>query len=97
MVSTAGRLYRTDDWLFVKDGQSSDCLAIYEIEQTQPTLPTPVYIDPDSTRVYIDSAKLAGTKKKVWASLDTSKILPILLVVIIGGPVLMNFFQGGHL
>lgn len=97
MVSVAGRLYRTDDRLMVKDTQSSDCLSIYEIEQTQPTLPSPHYVDPDSTRVYIDSAKLAGTKTKVWASLDTSSILPILLFLIVGGTVLMNFLQEGHL
>lgn len=97
MVSTAGRLYRVDDRLMVKDQASSDCLAIYEIDGTQPIMPSPEYVDPDSTRIYIDSAKLAGTKKKVWVNLDKSIIMPALMAVIIGGTVLMSILQEGHL
>ncbi len=97
MVSVASRLYRVDDRLMVKDSQSADSIAIYEIDGTQPIMPSPVYVSPDSTRVYIDSAKLAGTKKRIWAALDTSNIVYILLAIVIGGSVLMTFLQEGHL
>lgn len=97
MVSVAYRLYRVDDRYMVKDTMSADCLAVYEIEGTQPFGPSPEYVDPDSTRVYIDSAKLAGNKKRIWGSLDTSKIMPILILVIVGGSALMTFLQEGHI
>lgn len=93
MVSLNGRLYRVDDKIMIKDRRSGDALAVYRIDDTQPLHPDGPLVDPDMTRVLIDSAKLSGNKKKIWASLDdiTDSLIKIFIAVIIGGALLMTF------
>ena len=94
MVTIASRLYRTDDSLMVKDSRTDVCMAFYHIDKTQPLGPEPVLVDPDMTKVYIDSAKRAGTKKSIWGTLDTSKVTELLMAVMVVGIVAYSLLKG---
>ena len=96
MVSVHSRLYRTDDRFMIKDRYSEDCYCIYNIDDTQPYLCHDEIIDPDFTKALIDSAKLAGNKKGIWAGLNPSKAWEWLTVAIVCGALLYSFLvQGG--
>lgn len=95
MVSVASRLYRIDDNVMVKDVKTSNAYIFYEIDQTQPLHILPVILDPDLTRVYIDSAKLAGNKKSIWMNLSGSKLMEYLTFVIAGGAILWGLLSSG--
>lgn len=98
MVTVAGRLYRCDDELFIKDKNSSDCIIIYPIDSTQPILCQKKLVNPDITRAYIDSAKLSGNKKNIWSNLTSGKSWQILVAVAIIGSIVYGFIigTGGH-
>lgn len=95
MVTTNGRLYRTDDAIMIKDTRSGDAMVIYGIDDTQPMHPDAPLVDPDMTRVLIDSAKLSGTKKRIWGNLDdiTDSLIKVFVAMIIGGALVMTFVQ----
>lgn len=95
MVSVSSRLYRTDDDYMMKDDRTDTAMAVYRIDSTQPRLPEAVMVDPDMTKVYIDSAKMAGTKKSIWATLDTSKITELLMAVMVVGIVAYSLLTRG--
>lgn len=97
MVTLNSRLYRIDDCIMVKDRRSPMCMAVYPIDSSQPMLPEPFLVDPDMTRVYIDSARIAGTKKSLWADLQTGKITELLGAVIVIGVLLYTFLSGAGL
>lgn len=95
MISIASRLYRTDDDLMISDSQTSDCICVYPIDDTQPLLTKAKLVDPDMTRLLIRSAKLSGNRRNIWAMLDSSKIMQILSIVAIVGGVLYGFISFG--
>lgn len=97
MISRQGRLYRTDDDLFIRDQRSTDAALIYRIDSTQPILCKPKIISPDLTRTYIASAKLSGNKKKTWLNLDGGKAWKMLTAVAIVGSIVYGFMIGGGL
>lgn len=96
MVSIAGRLYRCDDDLMIRDINTGECAVIYYIDSTQPVMCQARIIDPDMTRAYIDSAKLAGNKKSIWANLTGSNAWKWLTAIIVVGCLLYGFLIGGH-
>ena len=96
MVSIASRLYRIDDRYMMKDINSDECLIAYDIDSTQPYMISPHPIDPDYTRALIDSAKMSGSKKSIWANLSGSKLMEYLTIFIVCGALLYGFLlQGG--
>lgn len=95
MITRQGRLYRADDSLFIADYESSDAMLIYRIDSTQPILCRPKIVDPDITRAYIASAKLAGNKKKSWLNLDGGKTWNYLTAIAIVGSIIYGFMIGG--
>ena len=95
MVTCAGRLYRTDDEISIKDSESNDAMIIYDLDSTQPWYPYPKLVNPDMTRIYIDSAKIAGTKKHIWGTLNHNKTMDILTVVVVLGALLWGFLSAG--
>lgn len=97
MVSVASRLYRIEDELMTVDRYTSTAIMIYDIDSTQPYMANPIVIDPDRTRVLIDSAKLSGTKKSIWTSLDGNKLMSGLIGVVIVGIILYSILTGGGL
>lgn len=97
MVSIAGRLYRVDDRFMAKDSKTDHAMIFYEIDSTQPLMMVPRVIDPDMTKVFIDSSKIAGTKKSLWMNLSGSKMMEYLTVAIVIGAILYGFLVGGGL
>lgn len=98
MVTIAGRLYRCDDDLFLRDLNTTDCAIIYEIDSTQPIMHRARLVNPDMTRAYIDSAKLSGNKKNIWSSLTGAKTWQYLTVGAIIFAIVYGFIigSGGH-
>lgn len=95
MVSVGSRLYRIEDSAMSKDILTDQAIIIYDIDDTQPYGAVPVPIDPDMTKVYIDSAKLSGNKKSIWASLDGSKLMSALMGVVVVGIIVYCVLTGG--
>lgn len=97
MVGAAGRLYRVDDGMMLGDIRSSDAIAIYPIDSTQPMTAAGEYVDPDMTKILIDSAKIAGKKKSLWTNLDDviGTLTKVLIAVVICGAMIMTI--GGML
>lgn len=95
MVTVNSRLYRIDDELMCKDVHSSDAMIFYQIDSTQPILPAlcPMVVDPDLTRAQIDSAKMSGNKKSIWANLSgvswTGVLTPLIIVAALAYGFLM--------
>lgn len=95
MVSVASRLYRTDDWIMVKDLRTSDAMAFYDIDDTQPWMVKPTLVDPDMTRLLINSAKLNGSKKSIWADLKPGHLMEYLSAIIVVGALAYGFLISG--
>jgi len=95
MVSIAGRLYRIDDDLMIADNQTSDCIVVYGLDDTQPMLPKKKLVNPDMTRVFIRSAKISGNKRKVWLQLDTTNFVKWISIIAIVGGTLYGFLSFG--
>ena len=95
MVSIASGLYRTDDRYSIPDNRSNDAYYFYDLNGTQPYLIVPEFVDPDQTRKYINHARLAGNKQKVWGSLDGKKLMNILMAVAIVGGIAYGFIAFG--
>lgn len=74
LVTVDGRLYRNDDRFYLKDHLSSDAITIRNIDSTQIVFNKPIFTDPDMTRAITDSAKLSGSKKKIWLNFDSPKL-----------------------
>lgn len=83
LVTVNGRLYRNDDALYVKDHFSSDAMRFQNIDSSQILSNRPVFIDPDMTRAYADSAKLSGNKRRVWLNLDSSSLWKYLTAIAV--------------
>lgn len=95
LITRNGRLYRNDSNYYVKDYLSSDALRINRMDSTQPVLTKVQYSDPDLTRVFIQSAKLSGNKKKIWLNMDSSKLWQYLTAIIVVGSLLYGFLSSG--
>lgn len=95
MVTVAGRLYRLDDDLMVKDVRCDQSAAFYNIDSTQPILPMLASrpVDPDITRAYIDSAKNAGSTKTIWASLSSGNMTKWMTPLIVAVALAYGFLM----
>lgn len=88
MVSTrAGRLYRIDDKITLRDGNSADAMVIYRVDDQQPLTCKGIWIDPDETRAWIHSCKIAGTQKRIWGVIGGMNIEKTLTAVIVIGAI----------
>lgn len=97
LITRNGRIYRNDSGYYVKDYLSSDAIRINRLDSTQPVLTGAEYCDPDLTRVYIKSAKLSGSKRKIWLNMDASKMWQYLTAIIVVGSLLYGFLANGGL
>ena len=95
MISIFSRLYRLDDALFVCDKQSTNCYIIYDLNGTQPYGANPEYLDPNMTRAFIDSAKLARTKKTMWGKLGGLDLWKLLAMIALIGSLAYGFMVYG--
>lgn len=96
MVTVSSRLYRIDDELMCRDVHGGDAAVFYRIDDTQPMLPAlcPRVVDPDLTRAQIDSAKMSGNKKSIWANLGGVKWAEVLTPLIVVIALIYGFVIG---
>ena len=89
MVGIGGMVYRLDEGWMIRDQRSMDVICIYPMYGTQPITADGRYLDPDMTKAYIDSAKLAGGKRRILSSLDdiTAVISKLLIAVVLIGSI----------
>lgn len=95
LVTINGRIYPNDDDLYIKDQCSSIAMRFQRIDSSQIIFNRPIFIDPDYTRAKIDSMKLAGTKKKLWLNLDSSKLWKYLTFIAVAGSLIYGFLVMG--
>ena len=91
LVTVNGRIYPNDDELYIKDHKSSVAMRFQRIDSSQIIYNRPLYIDPDLTRAKIDSMKLAGSKKKLWLNMDSSKLWKWLTAIAVVGSLIYGF------
>lgn len=95
LVSRDYGLYRNDSKFYIKDFQSSDAMRFNRVSSTQPILPRAKFIDPDDTRVYIQSAKLGSGKKKRWLNMDSNNLWKYLTAIALVGSLIYGFLVYG--
>lgn len=95
LVTVNGRIYPNDDEYYLKDHISSVAMRFQRIDSSQIVFNKPVFIDPDLTRAKIDSMKLAGSKKRLWLNLDSSKLWKYLTAIAIVGSLIYGFLVMG--
>lgn len=89
MVSTrAGKLYRVDDFITVKDSGGDDAIVLYPDGGVEPLDCRGTFINPDDTRALIHSSKISNTSKDIWTTINRIDITQILTFVVVGGAML---------
>lgn len=95
LVTVNGRIYPNDDGYYVKDHYSSEAMRFQRIDSTQIISNSSIFIDPDMTRVKIKSMQLAGSKRKLWFNMDSSKLWKWLTAIAIVGSLIYGFLVMG--
>lgn len=95
LVTVNGRIYPNDDDLYLKDHNSSVAMRFQRIDSSQIIFNRPIFIDPDLTRAKIDSMKLAGSKKRLWLNMDSSKLWKYLTAIAVIGSLIYGFMVAG--
>ena len=95
LVTVNGRIYPNDDELYIKDHYSADAMRFQRIDSSQIVSNRMLFIDPDMTRVKIKSMQLAGSKRKLWLNLDSSKLWKYLTVIAVVGSLIYGFLVMG--
>lgn len=86
-------LYRIDDKLFISDVESSDSFVPYDIEEQQPW-GRGEYLDPEFTKVMIDSMKIAKGKPTKMFDINSDAIIGIIIAAVVGISVLSQLMGG---
>lgn len=84
------RLYRTDDELFVSDHTSSDSFVYYDIDEQQPW-GQGRWLDPDMTKVLIDSMKMSKGKPTKLFDMNMEAIMAVLVIGIVAFSFLSQY------
>lgn len=95
LVSRGYGLYRNDPKFYLKDQLSSDAMRFNRVSSTQPILNKAKFVDPDDTRVYIQSAKLGSGKRSRWLNMDSSNLWKWLTGIAIAGSLAYGFLVYG--
>lgn len=85
MVSRAAKLYRIDDEISVRSAESSDSFVFYPFDGVQPRTCTGKRVSINQTRAQIDSCKISGSKKKIWAKVNGRTFENAFMVIAFGG------------
>ena len=84
------RLYRIDDDLFVADHTSTDSFVYYDIEEQQPW-GQGRWLDPDMTKVLIDSMKMSKGKPTKLFDMNMEAIMAIMVIGIVAFSILSQY------
>lgn len=95
LVTVNGRIYPNDDEIYLKDHFSSDAIRFQRIDSSQIVSNRPIFIDPDMTRIKIKSMQLAGSKRKLWLNMDSSKLWKWLTAIAVVGSLIYGFLVMG--
>lgn len=90
LVMVYSRMYRIDDELFCADQESPDSFVLYDIDEQQP-YGQGKYLNPDFTKVLIDSMKLSGGKAGKLFDLNMEVIIAILVVGIVAFSLISQY------
>lgn len=76
------RFFRCDDELFAQSSQAPDSILCYQIDSSQP-FGHGKFLDPDMTKVFIDSAKTAEKKATRLSDFSINKAIPVVIVIVV--------------
>ena len=77
------RMYRLDDALFISQSDAPNSILLYRQDSTQP-LGYGEYLDPDMTKVFIDSLKRTKKKpSKFGDGFTINKAIPVIVIIAI--------------
>lgn len=94
MTRVRRRLYRTDEYLMIRNIIGEDEYVMYDIDSTQPYGNEKEYLDPDETMNYIAISK--GSKTKNVKTLGAISDKPeFILYGIVGIVVIFSLLTGG--
>lgn len=94
MAIVNDRLYWIADSIAWADAESSRSLIVYDLDEQQPW-GNGEYLDPEYTKVGIDSLKLGKGKVGRLSDFSMDKLIPIIMVLVIGWAILSQV-MGGH-
>lgn len=86
-------LYRIDDKLFVSDVASPDSFIAYDIEEQQPW-GRGEYLDPEFTKVMIDSMKISKGKPTKMFDINSEAIIGIVIAAVVGISLISQWMGG---
>ena len=87
------RLYRLDDDLTWRDTNSETAMVVYDLDEQQPW-GDGTYVDPEFTKITIDSLKLGKGKVGRLTDFNMDKLVPIIMVMVIGWAILSQVLGG---
>jgi len=93
MAIVNDRFYRLDDEIAFKSFTSNVSLVVYDIDEQQP-YGNGDYLDPEFTKVQIDSIKLGKGKVGKLSDLSFDKVAMLLMVVVTGWAILSQVLGG---
>lgn len=82
MAIVNNRLYRVDDKLAWQDDRSNNSIIYYDIDEQQP-YGDGSYLDPESTKIHIDSMKLGKGKVSTLTDFSMDKIITVVMIGVI--------------
>lgn len=88
------RLYRIDDDLFYSDRASENSLVAYDLDEQQP-YGDGQYLDPEFTKILIDSMKMGKGKINRLFDINWETITAILVVGVIAWAIISQYLEGG--
>lgn len=86
-------LYRIDDDLSFSDVASTDSIIYYDLEEQQPW-GNGDYLDPEFTKVMIDSLKMGKGKINRMFDLNFDRIAAIVMILVIAWAVVPQILGG---
>lgn len=87
MAIVNNRLYRLDDKISWSDSASDTSLVVYDLDQQQP-YGDGSYLDPEFTKVMIDSLKLGKGKVSMLSDFSMDKAVPLIMVAVIAWAII---------
>ena len=93
MTIVNDRLYWIADSIAWSDAEASRSLIVYDLDEQQPW-GNGEYLDPELTKVSIDSLKLGKGKVGRLSDFSLDKLVPIIMVVVIAWAILSQVLGG---
>lgn len=86
------RLYRIDNDLFCSDIESADSFIPYDLDEQQPW-GRGKYLDPDNTKVLIDSMRLSKKKPTSIFDFNSEAVIAIVIVAVVAFSIVSQYLE----